>query len=797
MLKLNRSGLLSIAMPVFCMALFLNAKSLDLSRQFWPAQWIAPPNASLHEYGVFHFRRTFVLEEVPSEFVIHVSADNRYRLFVNGKPVCFGPSRCDLQHWRYESVDIAPFLITGKNVLAAVVWNFGEHIPLAQMTLQTGFLLQGPADLENPIDTNADWKVYQNKAYRPIPVDGGKLRTYIVVGPGDRVDGALYPWEWEQPEYDDSGWDSPRVLTGGKPRGVGTNGDWMLIPRTLPFLEETEEKRPVVRRSSGMEIRKLAFENGRALKIPKNTKLSLLLDQTYLTTTYPELAVSGGKESQIKLTYAEALMDENHRKGNRNEVEGRQVIGFEDVFLPDGGQNRLFRPLWFRTYRYIQMNIQTEDDPLIIQDFKGIFTAYPFREAASFSCDDPALSKIWDVGWRTARLCANETYYDCPYYEQLQYVGDTRIQALISLYVSGDDRLMRKAIQVFDDSRISDGLTQSRYPCSSMQIIPPYSLFWIAMIHDFWMHRDDPVFIQSLIPGMYSVINWHAAHLDDSGLLGRMPWWHFTDWAKEWPWNHTAGVGGVPSQDDQGRSSILSLQFAYVLQMAAEMMSEFDEDALADQCLSLAHYINSAVYQRCWDPSRQLIADTPDQTVFSQHANVLGVLTNAIPNNQQKGVIERLLEEESLIQCTLYYRFYLFRAMIKVGLGDRYLEQIQSWRDMLDLGLTTFAERPEPSRSDCHAWSASPNYDFLATICGILPDEPGFKSVCIVPHLGSLKEIEGEMPHPAGMIRIQFKRSDLSGLTGTVELPAELTGRMIWNGQETMLRSGKQRVEFE
>ena len=206
-----------------------------------------------------------------------------------------------------------------------------------------------------------------------------------------------------------------------------------------------------------------------------------------------------------------------------------------DIFIADGGTSRLFRPLWIRTWRYLQLDITTEKDPLTIENFQGVFTAYPFQEKASFSCSDPSLDALWQVGWRTARLCAGETYFDCPYYEQLQYVGDTRIQALISLYVTGDDRLVRNAIQLFNDSRIPDGLTSSRYPTSVPQVIPTFSLFWISMIHDYWMHVDDPSFVQSFEIGMRGVVDWYKRRIDANGMLGPMEWWNFVDWPDSGP----------------------------------------------------------------------------------------------------------------------------------------------------------------------------------------------------------------------------------------------------------------------
>ncbi len=176
---------------------------------------------------------------------------------------------------------------------------------------------------------------------------------------------------------------------------------------------------------------------------------------------------------------------EDLRKGNRNQVEGKQMIGYYDLILPEGGTDRLYQTLTTRTYRYLQLEIRTEEEPLIINQLDGLFSAYPFQKIAHVSTEDKFLDRVQEIGWRTARLCAAETYMDCPYYEQLQYLGDTRIQALISLYVTGDDRLMRNTLMQADHSRLPDGLTLSRAPSAIPQIIPPFSLYWVDMVHDY------------------------------------------------------------------------------------------------------------------------------------------------------------------------------------------------------------------------------------------------------------------------------------------------------------------------
>jgi len=765
--------------------------SPTLLKNRWPARWIAPPQTSLKDFGVFHFRKTFRLGSRPDRFIVHISADNRYRLFVNGVPVSSGPARGDLPHWRFETVDIASRLHVGQNVLAAVVWNFGEWAPWAQMGRETAFILQGNTEVESLVNTGKDWRVTQDRAYSPTGRERTVKSSFMVVGPGERVDGLQYPWGWTETDYDDSGWTHSRELGPGTPRGIRDGGmPWMLVPRNIPPMEEVPERIPRAARIRGGEIQP-GFLQGKAdWTIPPKTEVEVLLDQTHLTTAYPELTVSGGKGSEITLVYAEALFDNRGEKGNRNEIDGKQIQGYYDCFLPDGGSRRLYRPLWFRTYRYVQMEIRTKDQPLVLNDWTGIRTGYPFAEKAFFASSDSLLKTIWNIGWRTARLCAGETYFDCPYYEQLQYAGDTRIQAFLSLYVSGDDRLMRNAILQFDDSRIPDGLTASRYPSSTSQIIPPYSLFWVAMVYDYWMHHPDVGFAKSFLPGIDGVLDWYEKRVDGTGMLGPMPWWNFADWTPEWR-------DGVPSGAENGHSSLITLQLVYAMQMAAEMDNAFGRPDLADKRRKSADSLNQSVRRMCWDSRRGLLADTPEKIAFSQHTNTMAVLTNLIPKENRTAWMEKVSRDTGLIQCTFYYRYYLHRAMKKTGLGDRYLEMLQPWKEMVRLGLTTFAEKPEPTRSDCHAWSAHPLYEFLTTVCGIEPDSPGFRSVRIEPFLGPLKWVEGKIPHPLGEIHVNFTRIGEKGIEGRIRLPEELTGRFMWNGKEMPLKGGNQTVQFQ
>ncbi|MEO8335915.1 MAG: alpha-L-rhamnosidase, partial [bacterium] len=317
------------------------------------AVWIAPPGMPADSFGVFHARRTFDLATKPDHFIVHVSADNRYRLYVNGTQVSSGPQRSDVMHWRYETVDIAPQLKVGTNTIAAVIWNWGPRHPVGQHSIRTAFLLQADSPRESIANTGSGWKLYRDSAYaeqRVMPTD--IQNAYYAAAQGESVDGAHYPWGWERIDYADRDWFT--VPAGGGSAvvgqvhlhaapgrgGYGDASGWQLEPRDIPPMEESVIRFASVRRSSGVPASDAFIRGGDALVIPANTRASILLDYAKTTNAYTVLETSGGAASTITLTYAEAALDSAGHKGNRNDVDGRVIRGIHDRILPGGGEHR-------------------------------------------------------------------------------------------------------------------------------------------------------------------------------------------------------------------------------------------------------------------------------------------------------------------------------------------------------------------------------------------------------------------------------------------------------------------------
>jgi alpha-L-rhamnosidase len=771
---------------------------LASAQHLWKAEWITSQHVSAREEAVLHFRKFLEIPKDTQHFWVHVSADNQFVLYVNQERIGTGPARGDLAHWKFETYDLAPALKSGKNVIAAVVWNFGTRTAQAQISDRTAFLLQGAGEAEKAIDTDGTWEVAEEKGIQSQPKPAGLLNLYFVAEPSLRMAGAILDWGWNSAEGSTGKWEAATSLGGGSEIGAAfPRTKWQLLADSLPPMEMKLGSAGHVVRTTG--ISEANGFPGKGFTVPADSMVSVLLDNEHLTTSYPELTVSEGAGASIRLTYAEALVDEKGNKGNRNKIDGKHIVGVFDEVLPDGGKARVFMPLVWRTWRYLQLDITTVGQPVTLEKLRSWFTAFPFEGRANFQSDDPQLRAIWEIGWRTARLDAHDTYMDTPYWEQMQYIGDTRIQALISYTVAGDDRLARQAIQAFNDSRIPEGITYSRYPTSMFQGIPPFSLLWIGMVHDFWRYRGDTAFLKSQLAGTRAVLDWFLQHQRDDGLLSKLPWWPFADWGEDFD-------AGIPPQDVDGGSSILTLQFVEALRDQADLETALGDPSRATMYRNVASRATTAVKKLCWNAGYQLLADTPAQKHYSQHANILGVWLDVIPADQQPNVLARILsvsdapfkadrEVPNMTRATYYFRFYLARAIEHARMGDDYLRLLSPWKEMVSLGLTTWAEQPEPTRSDSHAWSAHPNFDLLTIVAGIRPATPAFATVVIEPHLGSLKHLAASEPHPGGHIDVEYS-VEATGVKARIALPSGITGELRWKAKTYPLHEGTQALSL-
>jgi alpha-L-rhamnosidase len=758
----------------------------------WNASWICVPDESPTEFGVYLFRKSFVLAAKPDSYIIHVSADNRYKLFVNKKQVSLGPARGDLDHWNFESLDISAFLQIGMNIITAQVWNEGEWRAEGQISLRTGFILLGERTSEI-LNTNKSWKCIRDHSIQPLPF---RIRTYYVAGPGELISMNDDLGDWQSAEFSDSSWKNAQIISSGIPKniigGYGTVNSWLLIPSIIPPMELRTQSLVKVSRSSGIDLAEGFPSAKRSISVPSHKVVTVLMDQTFLTNAYPTLVFSGGAGAGISLSYAESLYTKYPSKGNRNEIDGKVFIGRMDSIISNGKTGQIFCSLSFRTYRYLLLRITTKEEPLTIEDIYGNATGYPFQMNAKLESGDPELNKILETGWRTARLCAMETYMDCPYYEQLQYIGDSRIQALVSFYNSGDERLLKNAMNEMDNSRRPEGITLSRHPSYTPQYIPTFSLWYIGMLHDYMMYGRDSMFVRNKLAGERQILNYFKNYQGNDGSVKHVPFWMFTDWVETSGW-----VSGTAPTGKDGSSSSIDLQLLWAYELAADLESRYGMPAYAVLYNKYANQLKETIKIKYWDVTRKLFADRSEKDLFSQHSNALAILTGVIDNSDAASLANKIISDTSLAPASIYFKYYLHSALIKAGMGNNYLSWLGLWRENLKMGMTTWAEISDinNARSDCHAWGASPNIEFFRTILGIDSDAPGFNKVKIEPHLGNLKNIQGEIPHPQGKIGARYLFENGKWKV-QIDLPKKTNGHFVWQNKSYPLKEGQNDFSF-
>lgn len=769
--------------------------------------WIWDTNNGASQQAVTcFFRKRFSRHQVRNDPVLRISADSRYRAYLNGRLLSRGPCRGTVEHYHYETVDLSDFL-QEENVLAVEVRWYGRgYEPRAEVHLSPGFW----AMIGSTIVTDPSWKVWRSPGHTllAMPANHPLSGFYQVVDPPEDVNFLRFDPHWTTLDFDDSLWAVPKVLDPAIGRYQAKA--WFfagrdLTPREIPELEETviypvgvKEHGTIELTCSPQEYRTIEGtltpkESGEThfgtsgsvpLTLVGTGTDYLIFDMGKLQTGFPRLTLDAPAGTLVEFRYAEAL-SKNFTKGFRDDPTGT-VEGYHDIFTCRQGVNTIETFVW-RTWRYLRLTVHHPDGPVTLNGFDTVFTAYPMREQAAFASSDPTLKTIWDISWWTARLCAHEHYEDCPYYEQIQYLMDTRLQALIGYLVAGDFRLARQAIRQFVSSRRSDGITMCRAPAVAWEpsIIPNFSLMLIEFVDDFYRYSGDISIVQEHWPCVEGLLRWFE-QFDHGGLLQNVPYWVFSDWT-------LPCIGGRI----HGSIGELNMRHIGALKTAAHLAVLLGKTDRAKEFQTRYRRAVQAVKHRLWSQKDGLFCDETDGTLIAEHASILAVLYDVVDADQARSILETLETRTDLARTGTGYSWYTFRAYEKIGWYENiFYKYLPRWTDQLKLHVTTWLERPEPSRSDCHAWASWIMVDFLTAGLGITPAEPGFASVRIQPQLSRLEKACGSVPTRHGTISFGWEKDD-GMIRYDVTLPPSVQGTLTTFGGSQYSLSGNQQVFSE
>lgn len=784
---------------------------IDIGKWIWHPE--IAPDGKVPPEGVF-LRFHLDFDAIDGEKLrFDVCADERYMLRLDGEVISRGPNRGSVNNWQFQSYEAR--LSPGRHSMDALVWRLGEeNSPIAQESWKGAFVVKAEGAYHKAVSTgvSAPWRVGRVFGTSPREPNEVKLDAFGV-GCAFNVRGTFAAFE--EPEcwhgtITNAAWVRERLWKGHGESSVRPNG-WQLYPSQMP-----DQLERFIAPGAFKCVREGAFDDdapygaagaadarvagldallrdGSPLVVPPNTSFSAIWHLGEYQCGYPVLKAAGGKGAEIRWGWAESMFTPGGKseKGDRAAFDGLVFKGIEDGFFPDGRKGAVFSVPWWRCGLWCRIDVKTAGEPLEITRLGIVESRYPLEDDGAFECDDESLAAVRRNCLRALQMCSHETTMDCPYYEQQQYPGDSRPELMAMCAFTADDRLVRRVVESFDFARHEDGLASMVAPVKHPNDSPTYTLCHLVMHGDYAMWHANREWLRARMPGARHALDALRLYENEDGLVMRMPGWCFMDWADEWmdPVQRGCAPDGTwRSERPSAVNNLLYLLAMRSVSCAEKAFGEFDHAAILDR---RAERLASSIREKFWDSSRGMVADTLDHDKFSEHAQALAIVADALPEDMASRTMEALASAKDLARCTVYFSSVLFDAYFKRGRADLFLRRMTLWKHFLDLNVTTLLESPgDSARSDCHAWGAHPAYFFAHGLAGISPDAPFFARVRVAPCPGPLKKIKCRCPHPAGAVEVDL---DFSGPNprGVVRTP--VPGTFVWKDMKKELVAGENR----
>jgi len=764
---------------------------MDRNKDFTNSCWVGVPE-SLYEGKTWngrietqtaYYRNEFDLSEA-GKLVMHISASSRYRLYINGKSILSGPCKGDRWRHFYESIDVSEHLVIGKNLIAVKVVAFPPYEAQhengdGQGPLFSNNSASGPCLVVSGIVTDnnglklanvntgeSKWMVCLDHA-----IDWETPHISFWMGVMEIVHGERLPFGWEHSSAPCGKWAAVERRWPTQPDSYGQVFPFPLTKRTIPFLYEKPINFTREMLLKENDLPGFSFESNNKTTIPPNKKVIVELDSGVLTTSYISIGIIGGKGAKIILTYAEAYSPEDDpnvnmsddvinpadavwqpERGRRDDSINFSLIGHQDVYYPSGGEET-YTPFWFRTFRFVRLEIHTGAEEITIEKPVIIETGYPLEFITQFQSSDKDLEKIWEISKNTLQSCMHETHEDCPYYEQMQYIMDTRLQMLFTYALCGDTRMALRTIEDYHFSMMPDGMLQSRYPTQLPQAIPVFALHWIFMLDDYYEQTGDISIARRYRPTVDAVLDFYERHIGREGLVEHMPYWQQIDWVEEWEAN-----AGMPNACLVGPSAVYNLEYAYTMQIAAKLNRLTGREECAKDYEKKAETILRKVDKACWNEKTGLFMEGPGFDEYSQHAQVFAVLTGLATDEKAISILTKALEQEGMLKCSFPLMFYFIRALQKINMYGRVTEFFDVLKSFINLNVTTIPETPFSPRSECHAWGSFALYEFPRSLLGVKPGTPGWEKILIKPEFIDINDCSGTVYTPKGNVEIAWEK---------------------------------------
>jgi len=776
------------------------------------------------------FRRSFDLPSMPDSAPLNITVDGRYQLFINGRRIGRGPSRCSPYFQRVDHHDIAPYLNGGENVIAVLAHVYGVDTAWYEKSrdyLQSIFG-DGGLYIDATIHCGAEvvtlrsdrtWRCLDCAAWNRDTPRSGWGQDFI-----EDFDAREMPDGWAAAAFDDNGWPHAREMflatsDDDRAKGWGQIEPFpTLIPREIPQLAESRLQPErvlatyVATTDSALSIdqriylEELSKADGSLVDNPGALLVDdadfavvrtrgdcgtvVLLRFEHLHSGFPFIEIDAQGGEVIEVAVAETIPGEYlGERENAPRIRRQTFLDCAHVFryaARAGGQR--FEKFEWTAVRYLQIVVRNAPHGLRIRHIGSVYTHYPVENLGAFECSDDLLNQLWEIGRYTALQCTHDAWEDCPGREKRQWFGDGIVHYLIGAAAFGPSvqAIDRQFLRHGMESQRPDGLIQMFAPGDHHGegiIIPDFSLQWIGAALHYFEHSGDLDFIAEVFPAIQKVLAWFERQKQANGLINNLPYWHFIEWAD---------IGR------EGESLVINAMLVGALRASATLASALGYARAVTEYGGQAQLMADALNGRHWDDVRGIYVDSVDagsgqqDAKASQQGNAAMIHWDIAPRSRWDRMVERITAPERLkltavppivpegdpfdpehdiVLANTYFSHFVFSALGKARHFDRALAQMRRfYAPMLATGTTTLWESFDPSASLCHAFSATPVYQLSANVLGVQPSASGFSRIRIAPQTCDLEFARGIYPTPHGGVHVAW-RKHTDGLEMTIDVP--------------------------
>ncbi len=658
-----------------CAPEFAEAKPVNVFMREREGKIVLPDDRpkDVHMYA----RRAFIADGTWRNVFVKVTADDYYKLYINGKLVAQGPAPGYPQAYYVNDIEVSRYLRPGENVLALHVYYQGLiNRVWVSGDMRQGFICELWADGQPVMVSDTAFRCTVPKSRKTGSIIGYETQFNEI------IDAREEPWGWEEPGFDDSGWTVPCV----KP-----DADYVFVSQPSAQLATEPVKAHFCGSVTGSTVYDLGAE-----------KAGVLL-----------LTAKGPAGAKIRVRQGEEFDQEGHVR-----FPSRANCPYEDEFIMDGSEHR-FETYDYKGFRYLEV---FADDGAEVCDITVRAQHYPaVSERCVLECGNKALRSVFELCKYTLINAVQEGFLDCPSREKGQYSGDLAVTSLGHLYVSGDARLLKKALDDWMRSGFIAPALMAVFPSALMQEIADYSFLFPMVALRYYDHSGDREFLSRCAVHAERIIETYRKYENPDGLLQNVDEaWNLVDWPK----NLRDDYDFSPDKPMQrGMHNVIN-----ALYIGAVKGYEQICDILAEPCVKRADSLVRAFDAAFYNSETGLYTDTPDSAHSAVHSNIFPLFFGFTNGTKTAHIADWLIK--SGMRCGVYMAFFLLKALSKAGHWEAVCDFIlddgeHSWLNMLREGATTLYEAwgktQKWNTSLCHPWACAPLPVLIEDLCGITP----------------------------------------------------------------------------